>query len=352
MLIKQHTRFPIRQMVTIGILPTPIKNFYYRARGANFGENVSIGIGSVIVADEIEIGEGVSIGYGTYIRAKRIVIGSFARIGSITFIDAETIQIGEDAKISEQVFIGGLSSQESHFWLGARTTIMQHTFINVARPVTIGNDTGIGGKCTIFTHGSWQNMLDGYPVSFAPVTIGKNVWLPWQVFIMPGVTIGDGATIGASSLVTKDVPDGCLAVGSPAQVIRASDQYPKQPELPEQVEMLRNMIREFCEYLEHSHIQVTREIKEGYELVSVTDSKGRLYSLWVEYCMTLSEPSDPAHMILSLPGLSDQRRQEANRQQQMWVDIPAKQRGGLTNPLGEEVLEFIKRYGLRFSRSK
>ncbi len=89
-----------------------------------------------------------------------------------TFIDAETITIGEDAKINEQVFVGGLSSSDSHLRIGARTILMQHTFINVARPVTIGDDTGIGGRCSIFTHGSWQNQLDGYPVTFAPVTIG------------------------------------------------------------------------------------------------------------------------------------------------------------------------------------
>lgn len=351
MLINKY-RFPVRQMLTVGILPSQIKTWYYHLQGANIKPGVKIGFASVIVADEICIGEDVQIGFGTYLRARKVEIGRYSCIGSTTFIDAETIKIGEDAKISEQVFIGGLSSPESHFWLGARTTIMQHTFINVAHPVTIGNDTGIGGKCTIFTHGSWQNMLDGYPVSFAPVTIGNNVWLPWEVFVMPGVTIGDGATIGASSLVTKDIPAGCLAVGSPAKVIHTPDQYPKRPELPQQVDMLQNMIREFCEYLEHGHVQVIREKKEGYELVSVTDSKGCHYNLAIEYNMPLIEIFDPVHMVLSLPGLSDQRRQDANREQQMWADIPTKQRGGMTNPLGEELLEFIKRYGLRFARSK
>lgn len=54
----------------------------------------------------------------------------------------------------------------------------------------------------------------------APVKIGKNVWLAEGVIVMPGVTIGDGCVIGAHSVVNKDIPAGCMAVGSPARVIK------------------------------------------------------------------------------------------------------------------------------------
>ena len=54
----------------------------------------------------------------------------------------------------------------------------------------------------------------------APVKIGKNVWLGEGVIVMPGVTIGDGAVIGAHSVVNKSIPPACVAVGSPAKVIK------------------------------------------------------------------------------------------------------------------------------------
>lgn len=57
----------------------------------------------------------------------------------------------------------------------------------------------------------------------APVKIGKNVWLAEGVIVMPGVTIGDGCVIGAHSVVNKDIPEGCIAVGSPAIVIKKYD---------------------------------------------------------------------------------------------------------------------------------
>ncbi len=55
----------------------------------------------------------------------------------------------------------------------------------------------------------------------APVVIGWNVWIGANATILPGVTIGDDAVVGAASVVTKDVPAGAIAVGSPARVVRS-----------------------------------------------------------------------------------------------------------------------------------
>lgn len=54
----------------------------------------------------------------------------------------------------------------------------------------------------------------------APVSIGNNAWIGEGVCIMPGVNIGEGCVIGAHSIVTKDIPDYCIAVGSPAKVVK------------------------------------------------------------------------------------------------------------------------------------
>lgn len=57
----------------------------------------------------------------------------------------------------------------------------------------------------------------------APVKIGNNVWLGGNAIICPGVTIGDNTTIGAGSVVVKDIPANVVAVGNPCQVLRQLD---------------------------------------------------------------------------------------------------------------------------------
>jgi len=54
----------------------------------------------------------------------------------------------------------------------------------------------------------------------APVTIGDNVWIGGGVIILPGVSIGNNVTIGAASVVTKDIPDNVLAFGNPCRVVK------------------------------------------------------------------------------------------------------------------------------------
>lgn len=53
-----------------------------------------------------------------------------------------------------------------------------------------------------------------------PVTIGKNVWIGMNASILPGITIGDNAIIGAGSIVTRDIPASTLAYGTPCRPVR------------------------------------------------------------------------------------------------------------------------------------
>lgn len=127
--------------------------------------------------------------------------------------------------------------------------IFQTCFLNPSRPLRIGDDTGLGGRSSIFTHGSWQSILDGYPVAFEPVTIGKNVWLPWHVFILPGVELGDNATIGAGSVVNRSIPAGALAAGVPAKVLKSPEEWPRPIEEEDRWRLARAIVEQFGAYL-------------------------------------------------------------------------------------------------------
>lgn len=85
--------------------------------------------------------------------------------------------------------------------------------------IEIGNDTKLGRHITIRdNNGSHYMNRQGYK-NTRPVIIGDKVWLTEQCTVMPGVKIGDGAIIGALSLVIRNVPAHCLASGHPAEVI-------------------------------------------------------------------------------------------------------------------------------------
>ena len=88
--------------------------------------------------------------------------------------------------------------------------------------VRIGDNVMMGPNVAIYTAGHPlhpESRNSGYEYGI-DVTIGDNVWIGGNVCVMPGVTIGNNAVIGAGSVVTKDIPDNMLAVGNPCKPVR------------------------------------------------------------------------------------------------------------------------------------
>ena len=88
--------------------------------------------------------------------------------------------------------------------------------------VTIGDNVFIGPNCGFYTSGhplDYQTRNKGLEYA-KPIKVGSNVWIGGNVCVMPGVTIGDNVVIGAGSVVNKDIPSNCVAVGNPCKVIK------------------------------------------------------------------------------------------------------------------------------------
>lgn len=95
------------------------------------------------------------------------------------------------------------------------------TILDVAK-VKIGDNCFMAPNVSIYTaghpiHPDSRNSLYEYGAS---VTIGDNVWIGGSTVVVPGVHIGNNVVIGAGSVVTKDIPDWCIAAGNPCRVIR------------------------------------------------------------------------------------------------------------------------------------
>src|SRR4051812_37352619 len=269
-------RLPIGHLALYGWLPSPIKVWAYRTfRGYRIGKGVKLAFGGIVVGDEVELADHVEIGLLAMVMGRSIRIGRHSSVGTMSYVACERIQIGEDARIREQVFVGGPQLPESSFTLGSRTIILQLASINPTKPVVIGDDTGIGGHCLIFTHGAWLNALDGYPVTYEPVTLGRSVWLPWRVFLMPGTTIGDGSVIGANSLVSGTIPPYSLAVGSPAKVIRSAPDFPRKISEEERHTLVNEMLSEFDRFIEYNEVLIARS--DGVATYRIGSEAHRLF---------------------------------------------------------------------------
>lgn len=115
---------------------------------------------------------------------------------------------------------------------GERCLIGDNVHIAASKKVSIGSECLFASKIYISdtSHGSYHSKgsspdsnPNDRPLIAHPVSIGDKVWLGENVVVLAGVSIGDGCVVGANAVVTHDIPDYCIAVGSPAKVIKQYD---------------------------------------------------------------------------------------------------------------------------------
>ncbi len=127
--------------------------------------------------------------------------------------------IGDDNIIINQPFYCDYGKQirvGKRFFANFNFTVLDEA------PVIIGDDCFIGPNVSIYTacHSTDPVERNSRQEWAEPVRIGDNVWIGGSVTILPGVKIGNNVTIGAGSVVTKDIPDNVVAVGNPCKVIK------------------------------------------------------------------------------------------------------------------------------------
>lgn len=339
-------RLPLGHLLAFGWMPSPLKRLAYRwLLGYRIGRGVKFGFGGVVIGKTVELGDHVEIGLLAIVMGREIRIGRYSSVGTMSYVSCRVIEIGEDAKIREQVYVGGPQLPESRFSLGSRTIILQMANINPTKPVVIGDDTGIGGHCLIFTHGAWLSILEGYPVTYEPVTLGKSVWLPWRVFLMPGTTIGDGSVIGANSLVSGTIPPLSLAVGSPAKVIRSAPDFPRRLSEEDRERLIAEMVAEFDRFVADD--QVTVQDEGTSRVYTYRGEPARLHWRRGDAPPPRAARGETVLSDRALPGeaLADYRARGVS-----WLDLGAKTRSADGSPLAEELALFIGRYGIRLQR--
>ncbi|MEX0822530.1 MAG: acyltransferase [Rhodothermales bacterium] len=134
----------------------------------------------------------------------------------------ENVEIGDHVYVGHRTILKGYYKND--LVIGDGSWIGQQCFFHSAGGIRIGTNVGIGPSVKILTSAhelddTDEPILHG-DVSFAPVVLEAGCDVGVGAILLPGVTIGRGAQVGAGSVVTRDVPAGAVVAGSPARVLR------------------------------------------------------------------------------------------------------------------------------------
>jgi acetyltransferase-like isoleucine patch superfamily enzyme len=185
-----------------------IRNFYRFKVFADFGSTITKASGARLIID------------------KRLYLGG-KYIGDMTQAKS-TIRMYRDSffhvkgRVKLGPGVGVVVRPNAKLTIGDNSYITASSVLYCADKIEIGSNCAIAWNTTIidtdFHHIYYPDGRENQLT--APVKIGDKVWIGCNCTILKGVTIGDNAVIGANTLVNKDVPPNCLAVGNPMRIIR------------------------------------------------------------------------------------------------------------------------------------
>lgn len=140
----------------------------------------------------------------------------------IRMTENAVLELGDRVLIDDYAFLQ-LTMPNPHLTIGSDVTIGRHNVIAVKGRTIIGDCTLLGPYCQINdqSHGmSRSDLIINQRAIIEPVTIGRDCWLGAGTRVLPGVTIGDGAIVGAGSVVTHDIPPYQIWAGVPARFLK------------------------------------------------------------------------------------------------------------------------------------
>lgn len=176
-----------------------------------------------------------------FFRSRCVSIGERLQMEQIPGVEGTVkIYIGDDVYLSgRSTIFGGRIFPDPEFRVGNRTFIGTGCVFTVGRSITIGDDVLIAGECFLADYSA--HPLDPEkriareqvePGDVRPIRIENKAWLGRGATILPGVTIGEGAVVGAAAVVTKDVPPGHICVGNPGRLLSRTVYETKAEDAP------------------------------------------------------------------------------------------------------------------------
>lgn len=162
---------------------------------------------------------------GDSVRAKLKTVGEGVRLMPMAKIaNAHEVEIGDSCRVCDFVFIWGGRGVR----IGKHCDIQPHVVVWGGGTLEIGDRVSVGPGSVLLTavysHEEGLKMVDGLPdgstrAMYGHLAIGDDVYIGANCTLMPDITIGHGAVLGAGSFVNRDCASGGIYAGSPAKKI-------------------------------------------------------------------------------------------------------------------------------------
>jgi acetyltransferase-like isoleucine patch superfamily enzyme len=164
-----------------------------------------------------------------------LAAGAFASFGNHSVLMLPVRLSGEERiRIGDRVYIGSGSwlqtlpdenNESVAISIGRGTSIAGSCVISAVRQVVLEDEVLFARNVYVSDHIHKYSRTDVSILNqgvdkVLPVLIKRGAWLGQNVVVCPGVTIGQGAVVGANSVVNQDIPDYCVAAGAPARVVK------------------------------------------------------------------------------------------------------------------------------------
>lgn len=130
--------------------------------------------------------------------------------------------IGRNVTMKTGLIIDNLERGLACLKIGDNGYVGPGVFLDVAAPITLEAEAVLAPRVMILTHGDVGDRMLARFIrrKEGPVILKRGCWIGAAAIILPGVTIGEGAVVGAGAIVTRDVPDYTVVAGNPAREIK------------------------------------------------------------------------------------------------------------------------------------
>ena len=237
-----------------------------RAAGAQIGDGVELGEGSLVIAPRVVIEDGVRLGpRATVVCEEVVAIGELSQFGADLELRCRRAFLGAGIWGGRFVRIGGGGHRDpwATLAIGDLAFVGDEAFVNVCRPVLIGREVFLTMRSLIVTHNVGHSVLEGFENRFAPVVLEDRAQVGLGAVLYAGSRIGAEAIVASNSYVVGEIPAGAFAIGVPAKATGSSSHKLSDKR---RIDLARRFVDDLHELLALRGHDVTAIENDGFEI--------------------------------------------------------------------------------------